>query len=585
MVRRESLHRIEERSHCPQTRRGGVFLQVALFVLVNAILLINFYSDKSPSSQQVLSNDEARQPRLQLLQPEVATLNAQESVNGSDAKYLLWSQLKATQTQVLESHQYCMLWCSATDPVFSNKSWTAFYQDASEDEAVLLGSYDQTEDRPVYQRESAEVLNARCCQIATRKSFQVIHDSRPKAAESLDREVTLITFGTYERIQSLVEIQRRWNGPIVFVLYLQDHNDAIFAKKNDGRHLTSAEELARTEQMLTEGAWNNIAVVVYQSKFSADKDVLKVGENANYYNFTTFTYVREEEPAKIWTPEEAAERDLVLLVEFPINTLRNVAQDFAESRFVFAVDLDFIPDAAAHDFFVSQSEFIGSRPKVGIVIPQFGRRKCTYTDREYSYPLDFKALDEQFKSGLVTPFFCDLHYWANLDSAFFKWAENATVGTTCKLWLNASLSHSVAHPSFGKAIELSDYRRWFNNSRNAESDEMYEIPNDELKSKKHLEHYEPYLVLDRVANATHLLMRYNEVFVSRYRDKASWIFGLRMTGYRFFVGKEHFLIHKDHELSPWVTGKGDVAGGPVNRLMLRMFSAADVYIRVLRSLN
>jgi hypothetical protein len=361
----------------------------------------------------------------------------------------------------------------------------------------------------------------------------------------------------------------------VAVLVIQDHNDLI--NERSGKRMTSQQELATLRKELEDPIWENTAIVVYYGMYLKDQKFLKIGYNANYFKLSTYSYF-DSKVTRPYTREEARDRDLVLLVDFPINTLRNVAQDYAETRYVFSVDIDFLPDKQMYEFFKKQLPKISQLDKAGIVVPHFERRsQCDWKSKEYQYPEDFKALDLQLRSALVRPFYCDLEWWQKNHPETFSRTDKDTKDIICK-------PSKERVPLFFGGIYITDYVQWFNSSRNHTAEDMYEIPQEIVASSLHQRGYEPYLLLDRVANGTHTLMRYNEVFVNRHRDKSSWIFGLRLTGYRFFVAKEHFLIHKNHPKSPWVESSAGGLSGNVSPsvfLRERMFIAANAYVRTL----
>jgi hypothetical protein len=488
------------------------------------------------------------------------------------AKDLAWDELKVNQQQVLNQHQYCMLWCPSDE--YNQTSEWEFYRDLSASEAQKRGSYYSTEFRDFYQRRTQEALNVTCCQVATRESFTVLTDTRSHS--NLDKDVTLVTFGTFERVEALLEIRERWHGPLVVMIYMQDHNDLLYEISHDDDHLTSQQELTELKELVQ---WKNTAVVIYHARFEHDKEFLKVGFNANYFNFSTYSYFATNE-SKVYSREEARELNLSLLVDFPVNSLRNIAQDFATTRYVFAVDIDFMPDNSIYEFFKTQISKISHTDKAGIVVPHFDRRPdCEWKSRVYADPVDFKSLDGMLKAALIRPFCAELWLWQTSFPESFHWTEQDLNDSTdgCKIvktWRGV----------FPQGINLTDYPLWFNFSRDSSSPQLFEISQTVLQSPTHLQEYEPYVMLDRVANSTHFLMRYNEVFVNRHRNKSSWIFGLRLTGYRFLVAKEHFLMHKSHPFSPWLEHhKGGLADnqGLTSFNRERMHLAATVYVQTL----
>eukprot|EP00475_Leptophrys_vorax_P034781 TRINITY_DN565_c0_g1_i1.p1 TRINITY_DN565_c0_g1~~TRINITY_DN565_c0_g1_i1.p1 ORF type:complete len:590 (-),score=87.77 TRINITY_DN565_c0_g1_i1:62-1831(-) len=575
----------------PRVRQ--VFALVMVLVLSNAIVILIFGGGPRHSLDSVQSM------KVELSQPQ-PRLGEVERISSPSppisAKERLWRKLKFSQGSMLDKHQYCMLWCSEDDPMFSSSPEEDFYRDLTDSEAIRdIGSYYTTEGRDVYQNDTMAALGFRCCQIATRDSFTVMYDTRP--SEYSDDDVTLVTFGTFERVDALYEVRARWRGPIVFVLYVSDHNDVIF--KKTGERLTSVEEIRRMSEVLEQERMDNIAVILFHARFEMDEPVLRMGINANYYELSTSSYLSNNngnELIPVYSREEAAERNLVLLLEFPINALRNVAQDYAETRFVFATDLDFMPSTGAYEFFKTQTtQFLAEQDNVGIVLPHFERRfNCGILGKTYAYPQNFLDLDRQFKSGMIRPFHCELHYWAKLDRQTFNWPAWQLKETNCTVDVRRPVVNSTSHPVHFAGIGLSNYTRWLQESRQLmnttttqgssnNGSALYEIPQEVLQSNLHMEYYEPYILLDRVASADSYLMRYNEVFVSRYRDKASWIFALRISGYRFFVAPGHFLIHRDHDPSPWVVLKGG-KNGPIDVLRDRMDIAGKTFIQTLKHL-
>jgi hypothetical protein len=471
---------------------------------------------------------------------------------------------------MLNQHQYCMLWCPADQFTNTDVPHGNFYRDLTVTQASRLGSYYRTEHRDILQDETMKKLDIVCCQIATRESFEVVQDSR--YGENLGRDVTLVTFGSFDRIDALYEMKRRWQGPLVLVLYMADYNDALFEKLNDSEHLTSDQVLKGLERL---PFFENTVILLYKATMDLDKSVLRIGYNAKYYSLDTMS-LSQLETVVPFEPEEAAKRNLALMVDFPINSLRNIAQDYAETRYVLPLDLDFIPDLSAYEFLKRQAqELVGARAKIGIVLPHFEKiTRCDWIDRPYEYPLDFFSFSEQFKAGLVQPFHVSLKDWENL--GYYHWLEEDLQDTTCKAIDNLGYS-------WIPGTNLTDYPKWFELSWKSGSPAVYEIP--QICSFNDMLSYEPFIMLDRVANSTHLLMRYNEVFTNRQKNKTSWIAGLRMSGYRLFVGVRHFLIHQEHPHNAWIdvmsSSSDNVKAGTVWD-DTRMITAARAYLQTLR---
>jgi hypothetical protein len=339
-------------------------------------------------------------PNLQLNSLNYARGSRNVHIGKTFSKQDLWNNIKQVQGDLLFQHQYCMRWCPIED--FVNVSEWSLYRDLDPEEARELGSYAKTQARDVYQKFTADALNITCCQIATRESFTVVYDSRH--SNDLEHDVTLVTFGTYDRLSAIHEIRKRWKGPIVLAFYLEDHNDLIFQKNLVPNRYSANEEFRRISHVVSSGQWDNIAILTYLNRFETDKTRLKIGFNGDYFNLRTGKFHDTNGSAVVLSREEAFSLDLLLLAEFPINSMRNVVQDFVQTRYVFAIDMDFIPDYGAYKYFVEQTWSIESLDKAGIILPHFDRRNCSWSAERYRYPIDFVQLDTQMKAGLIQPF-------------------------------------------------------------------------------------------------------------------------------------------------------------------------------------
>jgi hypothetical protein len=446
----------------------------------------------------------------------------------------LWKEFNSRQDMSLDQHQYCMLWCP--DDQLENVSEWDLYRDLTPEEAEKLGSYYTTENRDIYQTSSMEYLNVTCCQVATRKSFNVIYDTRH--SDDLGKDVTLITFGTFDRLTAVLETKRRWIGPMVVVLYVSDYNDPLFSTLDDGEHLSSKQVY---EGLADFPVLDNLLILTYNASYRKDRNVLRMGYNAKYFNATQGKF---DSSLTLLSPEEALKQQLSLIVDFPINSLRNVAQDFAQTRYVLALDLDFIPDVGAYNYLRSSVE--PRENKVAILLPHFetNRKVCLNKSGEYDYPLDFESLRQQFKSGLARPCRISLRKWAEM--GYGNWTEEDLQNSTCSL--QYLLTETVAH-TFLQGVHLVNFPKWFELSSMREQ-KFFEISHEDLLKEKTLS-FEPYFMVDKVANSTDLLARYNELFMNRRKDKASWTVHLKLSGYRFYVGVGHFIIHQDHKPSSW----------------------------------
>lgn len=467
----------------------------------------------------------------------------------------------------IESQQYCMLWCKNDDAILQS-DWL-LYLNHTDQESSKFGSYYNTGGRDKYHLPTMDALNVRCCQIVTRKNLEVIHDSRAEG----DDDVTLVIIGTVSRISALKSIRERWGGPIVYVLYFTDYNDLLLRKNNES---TSSEDLMMVRQMVSLEGWSNILILAYTAKFDTDKIALRIGVNAFY---------RTSAPSKAYSgqvllsQDEALRQNLMLVPEFPINTMRNMAVDAARTNFIFPVDADFLPDSEAYEFIRSQRRIFRNSSKVALIFPHFEKRKCSWLDEEYVYPYNFQELDYQYANGLIRPFHCELSYWLSQNAQVFN--INKTVmekSTNCNV--SEVSESSPTNPLHSAGIRLIDYAQWMKQSRQ-NSFETYEIPYDISSSKEDLMHFEPFLVFSRFPKNS--MIRYNEVFVSRYYNKVSFVSSFRLSGYKFLVALNHFLIHQDHSLTHWTDKVSKSDSGYI--LHNNMQTAIKTYIDTLSEIK
>jgi hypothetical protein len=126
-------------------------------------------------------------------------------------------------TSLQKNHQqlYCMRWCpnSLFDTLDKNKhnwiegnaTWIEKYQ----------GDIYENYGAPIYYSQSRKKTGLRCCHMCTRDCFQVVHNTSSGSFNN----VSLLTFGTIDRVHALKLTIQRWNGPIVLLIYAHDYQD------------------------------------------------------------------------------------------------------------------------------------------------------------------------------------------------------------------------------------------------------------------------------------------------------------------------------------------------------------------------
>ncbi|EFA86299.1 putative glycosyltransferase [Heterostelium album PN500] len=173
---------------------------------------------------------------------------------------------------------------------------------------------------------------------------------------------------------------------------------------------------------------------------------------------------------------------------YPVNNLRNLSIRNSHTDYVLVMDADFIPPYGMHDYLLKYIDNTGNEEKVAYIVPSFSSSQDPRI-----LPNDKPTLVEMVEKNLVNP-------------------SNLNVCPKC---------HSP-----------SDYNRWF------ETTVPYEV--------KYSWIYEPYLIFNR--NNTEL---FDERFKGYGFDKNSHVFTMAVSGYRFIVLPNAFIIHINHPTSTW----------------------------------
>ena len=173
---------------------------------------------------------------------------------------------------------------------------------------------------------------------------------------------------------------------------------------------------------------------------------------------------------------------------YPINVMRNVALDYADTDYVFAIDIDFIPSQSCYREILHH---LSTKPptKQVWIVPAFERIIS--------------------QSEHVTP--------------------GALPGTKEKLFDDIS-SHTIMpfHVAyFAPGHGPTNFEKWY------ESNSAYQI---EWEPR-----FEPYIVAYRPG-----LPRYFDAFTGYGYNKLSWIMEISLAGYSFYVLPQSFLTHINH---------------------------------------
>ncbi|KER29887.1 hypothetical protein T265_03580 [Opisthorchis viverrini] len=250
-----------------------------------------------------------------------------------------------------------------------------------------------------------------------------------------DADVTLVSQLTFDRIHRVEEIAKRWEGPVSLALYVTDRDAAILVD------------------------------------FVSRSQLLVNRTNIGYH----LVYV-----------------DGIL---YPINKLRNVAMQFAQTKFIFILDVDFIPSPNMY-----------SELKTTIERQVRGPDKATQIERWC----------------LVVPAFETFGEYVQLpetkEALLAQWAQNLVVPFRHEIWTAGHMA--------------TDYEKWKNMS------DLYEqlISFQVFWSAD----YEPYIVIPRN------VLQFDEHFVGFGWNKASFVMALDALGYRFLVLPNAFILHLPH---------------------------------------
>ena len=186
---------------------------------------------------------------------------------------------------------------------------------------------------------------------------------------------------------------------------------------------------------------------------------------------------------------------------FPRNVLRNVAIDNSFTKYVLLLDIDLI---------ISKNAYTNIRKHLKDL------KEDILSNEEN------EEEEENKKHALVIPSFdCD------------KSLKEQLAKTKNELLMSLKNSKHAYTPFLSKdtpsSQKATNYKKWYYSSK------MYEI--DSLKHK-----YEPYVVIHKDANLQPLW----EHFTGFGRNKLSWIEELSLSGHRFFVDPDTFLVHRWH---------------------------------------
>eukprot|EP00730_Choanoeca_flexa_P017021 TRINITY_DN8141_c0_g1_i3.p1 TRINITY_DN8141_c0_g1~~TRINITY_DN8141_c0_g1_i3.p1 ORF type:complete len:475 (+),score=128.50 TRINITY_DN8141_c0_g1_i3:206-1630(+) len=336
---------------------------------------------------------------------------------------------------------------------------------------------------------------------AAKKWYHTLVDNRSPVSED-DYDVTLVTFGSFNRINTFNLIHDAWPGPKVAVFSVYNYSSEL-------RHMAELQIRLLTEAVQQ---WSNIKVIVVMVLYDRD--------------YFTRQFQRAD-----------AERTVQPLL--PLNTLRNIAVDHAKTNFVFPLDMDFVPAATLYPKLRSGILATMARiPRPALVIPHWESLDCRNPD----VPANFNELVKSAVSGRIRPFHVT--------------ARELIPGLINEIKADDVEDVSCFRPQYtvSRGIFTSNYTRWWYDSLvghqgfyRVQAD--YASIYDDQGQLTETEKWEPFMVVARQDLVGHQLPRYREAFVGRHFNKISFVLQLRAQNYQFYTLRQEFTTHVAHKLA------------------------------------
>ena len=357
-------------------------------------------------------------------------------------------------------------------------------------------------------------------------------------------EITLVTAGSFSRLEAVRTTLQRWRGPVVIVFHIRN------ATKDEHADAGKALESVKRE---FRGARENIKVVCYVTKPRGPGDQKKItGLQAAIDDDPTYT---EQQRRAVDDIEELSAR-------YPINTMRNVAMDQAATNWVLNVDMDLVPSETLYDSLKTNHLIQAASIYLpALVVPHFEILQCKREqeihiaggDDLYTVPKGMADLVGQLRVARARPF----HLWGHNTPSFFdhfeaglrSWGMSRHLGRMdCG---NDDKEYVEGHGKNLKGIRRTEYKTWISQSMFNFSG-LYAVSTVGKGGPFPVSSYEPFVAVRRVEANGRLTPRFSEYFVGRDMNKVSWVAQLYRRNFHFFVVLQDFLIHYPHGKS-----KGD----------------------------
>lgn len=344
---------------------------------------------------------------------------------------------------------------------------------------------------------------------------------------------SLVTWATPDRIKALDSTVERWQGPITLIIF--DEASADTKQKPTVDKNATLQIIFKTVQ-----SWpSSVQVLLLEGMPPAPMSPSEI-----FYS----------DPNRIggFRKHKGNRNQFLQTIPklTPINALRNMAVDHAQTDWLLYIDADFVPSATLYSYLTSEGmQAARWRDRTAFVIPQFELTPCT-SDKNLSAPKNFTDMKNALGSGNVEPFLSSLATVKISDiketaQKVQKWPSECDNGST----------RTLRTDRYPPGVTLNDYRAWLRQASEKGLNRQYAIKplmhGGPHGSSETLLSWEPYTVLNR---SNKWFPRYNEAYAGRFRDKASFCSTLVKTKYQFFGIAGEFLVHMPHKFSNGLRG-------------------------------
>lgn len=197
---------------------------------------------------------------------------------------------------------------------------------------------------------------------------------------------------------------------------------------------------------------------------------------------------------------------------------------FSPNADILIDDIDFIP--SKHLYTKLKTQMLAQLSIIDravLVVPHWETFVC---DGIVRVPSTFEQLRMATVEGHAQPFHCSFPY-------LIKGTKGRSMSYHCK---------KGGSSNWTPGINATNYQRWYDDSSNGLGG-FYRVKMPGPKTDKY---YEPFTVVRRVEGNGFQLPRYQEKYVGRYKNKISFVTGLKTWRYQFFVIRNEFTLHMPH---------------------------------------